>query len=540
VIAGATLRGHVFLVGLPGSGKTTVGRLAARRLGVRFVDLDEEVERSAGVPVGDLFAGRGEEAFRDLEAQALRAVASGPPAVVACGGGVVLREENRRALRASGTVVYLEAPVARLVASGVVGTPGRPLLRSENDLARLAAEREPLYRDVAHVVVDAQGSPPAVADRVLDAASPAGPAGGAPAGEARVETAAGAYAVWVGRGLLPRAAELLPPGVRAEKAFVVADREVADRFLEPMAGSLGAAGARVVHLSIPPGEAAKTLSVAEALYRQLALQEAHRDDLVVALGGGAAGDVAGFVAATYMRGLPVLQVPTTLTGQVDAAIGGKTAVNLPEGKNLVGAFHQPVAVVADVETLASLPEAAFRSGLGEVAKVALTLDLELLSLLERDAGPVVQRRPDALEEVVLRCARAKAGVVSRDERDASERLVLNYGHTLGHALERLDGFAGRSHGEAVAVGMAFAARLAESRGLAAPGLAARHARLLASLGLPGAEPVPDPAAAVAAMRLDKKHRAGIRFVLLEDVGRPVVVEDVAEEEITLALEAMGR
>jgi 3-dehydroquinate synthetase/shikimate kinase len=512
VTAGASVAGHVFLIGLPGSGKTTVGRLAARRLGVRFVDLDEEVQRSAGVPVGDLFAGRGEEAFRDLETQALRAVASGPPAVVACGGGVVLRDENRRTLRASGTVVYLDAPVARLVASGVVGTPGRPLLRSEDDLARLAAEREPLYRGAAHVVVDAEGSPPSVADRVLEAAAPAGTTGRATAGEARVETAAGAYAVWVGRGLLARAAELLPPGVRGEKAFVVADREVAERFLEPLAGSLGAAGAR----------------------------EAHRDDLVVALGGGAAGDVAGFVAATYMRGLPVLQVPTTLTGQVDAAIGGKTAVNLPEGKNLVGAFHQPVAVVADVETLASLSEAEFRSGLGEVAKVALTLDLELLSLLERDAGPVVERRPDALEEVVLRCARAKAGVVSRDERDADERLVLNYGHTLGHALERLEGFAGRSHGEAVAVGMAFAARLAESRGLAAPGLAARHARLLASLGLPGAEPVPDPAAAAAAMRLDKKHRAGIRFVLLEDVGRPVVVDDVAEEEIALELSGMGR
>ena len=199
------------------------------------------------------------------------------------------------------------------------------------------------------------------------------------------------------------------------------------------------------------------------------MQEAHRDDAVVALGGGAVGDLAGFVAATYMRGVPFVQVPTTLTAQVDAAIGGKTAVNLPEGKNLVGAFHQPVGVVADVATLATLPDREFRSGLAEVAKYALSLDLELLDQLESDPAPVLARDPSALEAVVARCVRAKAAVVSVDERDAGRRLVLNYGHTLGHALERSDAFAGRSHGEAVAVGMVFAARMSERFGRARRG-----------------------------------------------------------------------
>ncbi len=219
-----------------------------------------------------------------------------------------------------------------------------------------------------------------------------------------------------------------------------------------------------MHLPVPAGEEAKTLQVYEALLHQLATQEAHRDDLVVALGGGAVGDVAGFVASTYMRGVPFVQVPTTLLAQVDAAIGGKTAVNLPEGKNLAGTFFQPRVVIADVGTLATLPERDFRSGLAEVAKYGLTLDAELLELLERDPAPVVARDPATLEWIVTRCVAAKASTVAEDEHDSGRRLILNYGHTIGHALERLEAFAGRSHGEAVAVGMMFAARLAEARG----------------------------------------------------------------------------
>jgi 3-dehydroquinate synthase len=240
-----------------------------------------------------------------------------------------------------------------------------------------------------------------------------------------------------------------------------------------------------------------------------------------------------------MRGVPFVQVPTTLTGQVDAAIGGKSAVNLPEGKNLVGAFHQPVAVLADVTTLATLPEREFRSGLAEVAKYALTLDLDLLASLEADPGPLLGREAATLEPLVARCVRAKAGVVGKDERDEAGRLVLNYGHTLGHALERLDAFAGRSHGEAIAVGMVFAARLSETMGRAPRGLVARHARLLSSLGLEPDAPLPPTDDVVDAMRMDKKYRNGVRFVLLEDVGRPFVEDDVPQDVVRTTLEAMG-
>lgn len=346
------------------------------------------------------------------------------------------------------------------------------------------------------------------------------------------------YDVTIGEGVLARATEHLPPMPAAERAFVIADAAVAERYLATLAEGLEDARLRTVHLSVPQGEDAKTVQVMTALHRQLATQEAHRSDPVFALGGGSVGDLAGFVAATYMRGVPFVQVPTTLTAQVDAAIGGKSAVNLPEGKNLVGAFHQPVGVVADVSTLATLPEREYRSGLAEVAKYALTLDLELLASLEADPSPVLRREPAALERLVARCVRAKASVVRGDERDEGGRLVLNYGHTLGHALERLDAFASRSHGEAVATGMVFAARLSEATGRAPDGLVARHVRLLSSLGLDPGAPLPPPEEVLGAMRMDKKYRGGVRFVLLEDVGRPFVDDGVPEDAVRAALEAM--
>jgi 3-dehydroquinate synthase len=347
------------------------------------------------------------------------------------------------------------------------------------------------------------------------------------------------YDVVVGSGVLAHAGEHLPDMPGARRAFVVADAGVAGRYFEPLAAGLGEGGLEAVVLTVPAGEGAKTLTVYGTVLHQLASQEAHRDDPVVALGGGATGDVAGFVASTYMRGVPFIQVPTTLTAQVDAAIGGKTAVNLPEGKNLVGTFAQPRVVLADVETLSTLSDRDYRSGLAEVAKYGLTLDLELLAQLETDPGPLLARDPGALEPLVARCAAAKAATVAEDERDTGARLILNYGHTLGHALERLDGFEGRSHGEAIAVGMMFAARLSERRGLCEPGLSGRTARLLRSLGLDLDGALPGPDETIEAFRLDKKFRGGVRFVLLADVGRPVVVEDVPEAQLRNVLEEMG-
>ena len=355
----------------------------------------------------------------------------------------------------------------------------------------------------------------------------------------QVEVPGKGYEVVVGAGILPAVDSVLPSFPRAEKAFVVSDLIVGEILFPQLSEGLQRAGLSPVHLSVPQGEEAKTLQTIDALYRQLAVQEAHRDDVVVALGGGAVGDLSGFLAATYMRGMPVVQVPTTLTAQVDASIGGKTAVNLPEGKNLVGAFHQPSAVVADVLSLASLSDRDFRSGMAEVAKYGLTLDLELLSLLETDLTPITARSPGVMEELVGRCAEAKGRVVSADERDSGERLFLNYGHTLGHALERLDSFAGRSHGEAIAVGMVFAARLSEAMGMSDEGLVARTTRLLNSIGLDVTGPLPVAEEIVDVFKLDKKYHGGVRFVLLAGVGEPRVVEDVPQDLVVAQLKEMG-
>jgi 3-dehydroquinate synthase len=347
------------------------------------------------------------------------------------------------------------------------------------------------------------------------------------------------YDVVIGTGIISSVDDHLPALDGAAQAFVVSDRDVADRWFAPLAAGLQRRTLQPVLLTVPVGEEAKSLQVYGTLLHQLATQEAHRDDLVIALGGGAVGDLAGFVASTYMRGVPFVQVPTTLTAQVDAAIGGKTAVNLPEGKNLVGTFSQPLAVLADVGTLEGLSDRDYRSGLAEVAKVALTLDIELLDLLERESAAVLARKLEVLEGIVARCVAAKARTVAHDERDAGARMVLNYGHTLGHALERLDAFAGRTHGEAIALGMVFAARLAAARGLCAPEIATRTDRLLRSLGLEAGVGLPPAEDVLAAFRMDKKYRGGVRLVLLEDVGRPTVVEDVPEAELREILHEMG-
>ena len=511
----------VYLVGMPGAGKSVVGKELAGRLGVPFVDLDTEIERPAGKPVSEIFAEVGEAGFRAMEAAALTGASAQDPGVVACGGGVVLEPANRITLRNTGIAVFLDVPLAQLQAR-VRPAADRPLIRSQGDMERLLAEREPLYREFAAHVVEGSGTP---------ARGRGGHRRGAALVRVTVEVPGHPYDVVVGSGVLAHAGEHLPDLPGARRAFVLADANVAGRYYEPLAAGLGAGGLEAVLLTVPPGEGAKTLAVYETLLHQLATQEAHRDDPVVALGGGATGDLAGFVASTYMRGVPFVQVPTTLTAQVDAAIGGKTAVNLPEGKNLVGTFAQPRAVLADVDALATLSDRDYRSGLAEVAKYALTLDLDLLAQLESDPGPVLARDADALESLVARCAAAKAATVARDERDTGARLILNYGHTLGHALERLDGFAGRSHGEAIAMGMMFAARLSELRGLAEPGLSGRTARLLRSLGLEPEGPLPAAAETIDTFRLDKKFREGARFVLLQDVGKPVVVENIPESQL---------
>jgi shikimate kinase/3-dehydroquinate synthase len=359
-----------------------------------------------------------------------------------------------------------------------------------------------------------------------------------------VTTAHGGYPVWIARGLLGRLDELLPPLPGAEAAAVVFAPPVAH--LADRAGqALARLGLAVHPLQVPAGEDAKRLQVVAGLYERLARVPTHRADPVVAVGGGATTDAAGFAAATWLRGVPLVNLPTTLLGMVDAAIGGKTGVDLPAGKNLVGAFHQPVAVVADLDALAGLPPVELRSGLAEVAKAGLVGDPDLVAALAAAAAPAAAGDPDALAPLVEAAVRVKAAVVGADEREAAggegpvSRAILNYGHTLGHALERLAGYQGLRHGEAVALGMVFAARVAEAVGLAAPGLARGHVELLRALGLPVGAVRLDPEEVLAAMATDKKHHRGLRLVLLREVGRPMVVPAPDREVLVAAIRSLA-
>jgi 3-dehydroquinate synthase len=365
----------------------------------------------------------------------------------------------------------------------------------------------------------------------------------APVARVQVPTGGGGYPVLIGTGLVDRLDELLPELPGAEAAAVVAPRPVA-AVAARVGRALGRRGLAVHHLEVPAGEEAKRLEVVAGLYERLAAVPTRRADPVVAVGGGATTDVAGFAAATWLRGVPLVNVPTTVLGMVDAAVGGKTGVDLPAGKNLVGAFHQPAAVVADLDTLAGLPAAEVRSGLAEVAKAGLAGDPALAEALRRSAGPAVAADPDALAPLVEGAVRVKAAVVAADEReDAADgrvgRLILNYGHTLGHALERLAGYRGLRHGEAVALGMVFAARVAEAVGLARPGLAAGHVELLAALGLPVGGARLDPDQVLAAMATDKKHRGGLRLVLLRAPGQPEVVTAPDRQVLVAAIGSLA-
>jgi 3-dehydroquinate synthase len=315
-------------------------------------------------------------------------------------------------------------------------------------------------------------------------------------------------------------------------AFVVADTNVTAH-ARSAAEALAAAGFRTALETLPPGEAQKSLTVASGLYDRLAELHADRRTLVAAVGGGVIGDLAGFVAATYNRGLPLLMVPTTLLAMVDSSVGGKVAVNHPRAKNLIGTFHQPVGVWIDTAWLATLPEREYRSGLAEVVKYGVILDADFFAYLEAERAAVLRREPAAVRQVVTRCCRLKADVVEKDEREETGlRAVLNYGHTFAHAFETAAGYGGWLHGEAVAAGMVCAGRLAERRGLIGPETTARQVRLLEAFGLPVA-PQPWPAEALlATMRSDKKALAGrLRFVLPRRLGEVALFDDVPEADV---------
>ncbi len=350
----------------------------------------------------------------------------------------------------------------------------------------------------------------------------------------QVDLGARSYPLWIGSGLLG-APERWQTALHGRHVLIVSNSTVAPLYLQRVQSTLH--DRTVDTLILPDGESFKTLQQVERIFAALAAMGATRDACVIALGGGVVGDTAGFAAACWMRGIDVLQMPTTLLAMVDSSVGGKTGVNLPAGKNLVGAFHQPCAVLADVDTLQTLDARDYRAGLAEAVKHSALGDADFLHRLETLVEPLNRRDGDALSEVIAHSCAFKAGVVARDETERGERALLNFGHTFGHALETACGYGTLKHGEAVAIGMLQAAKLSARLGMADAADARRLETLLRHLGLPTAPPPADPDALLAHMRLDKKNRGGqLRLILWRGIGRAEIIDDVAEADVRQVLQ----
>jgi len=359
--------------------------------------------------------------------------------------------------------------------------------------------------------------------------------------EISVNLAARAYRIVVGAGAIGTVGSELAKLSRGRRVALVSDAGIRAQHGSLVVEGLRGAGFEVAEILLPPGEQAKTFEVARLGWDRLLDAGCDRTSTVIALGGGAVGDLAGFIAATYMRGIDFVQVPTTLLAQVDASIGGKTAIDHPRAKNLIGAFHQPRLVVVDPAVLTTLPESEFRSGLAEVIKHGIVLDARYFEDLEQELPPLLQRDLSTLERFVAGSCRIKAAVVERDETEAELRHVLNYGHTIGHALEAVTGFGRFTHGEAVSLGIVAEARVAERLGIASARTTERQVNLLRSAGLPVHGLGAAPAAVLEALSRDKKSRDGrVPFVLAPEIGAFRLVFDVPPATVRETLEELAR
>ena len=569
---------RVVLIGFSATGKSVLAPYVAELLGWRSVDLDQEIEHAAARPIPAIFEQEGEVGFRARERAAVRDATALDGAVIATGGGVWLDPENRTVLADSGFVITLEARPTTILARYAETEQGRPEVRPllagadpRRRVEALKAQRQPFYAladftlhtdeleigELVDEIVAAveRGAARALASDSRLHAMRDGPGVDPPPAidhgpdvACVVDAGSSRYPVYTGWDVLRRLGDVFDRLRLSRRVFLVADGAVLEDHGETAALALRESGRQVFSYRVEPGEASKSLECLGDLYTWLAERRAERSDVILALGGGVTTDLAGAAAATYLRGMPLVHAPTTMLGMVDAAIGGKVAVDLPSGKNLVGAFYQPRAVVADLSTLATLPRRELRSGYAEVIKHALIRDPAMLDALEARAETLLhpaEARDEAVKaafiaDMIRRNQQIKAQVVSADERESDLRAILNYGHTLGHAIEAVTGFRELLHGEAVAIGLVAAAEIGHAMGLIDEALLTRHRTLLARFGLPTEmRRRLDADDLVEAMSRDKKVVGGRqRWVLLESAGAAIVRDDIPQAVVLDAIDAV--
>jgi shikimate kinase/3-dehydroquinate synthase len=527
---------NLILTGFMGTGKITVGREVAQRLSLPFVDMDMEIETRAGKTIPRIFAEDGEATFREMEAALCEELGKQGGLVIATGGGALVDPINRAVLTRSGTVVCLACEVQEIVRRlGKGGNSDRHLHDAADphaEISRLLESRREAYTSIPWQIDTTGLSVEETTEQAIQFAGVVTLPVGYPSGE---------YSIHIGEGLLAHVGEAMhstgvPDGNRIA---VVSNPVVAHLYGAQVEQVLRSAGFEPLACTVPDGEQHKTLATVHSLYEQFLAAGLDRSSTVLSLGGGVTGDIAGFAAATYLRGLRFAQVPTTILAMADASVGGKTGVDLPQGKNLVGAFKQPALVVMDPAVLATLPPEEIRSGAAEVIKHGVIGSPELFAELEARAGVLSSWWEGSGVSWIVRALRVKTDIVEQDPYEGGRRAVLNLGHTVGHGLERLSGYTLR-HGEAVGIGMVAATRVAAELGWADRSLAERIEAALAAWGLPVRCPPFDVAAIWGAMSQDKKQRGGtLRWVLPRAVGEVAVTADVPPMVVRSILRDLG-
>lgn len=548
----------IVLVGIMGSGKTSVGRRLASRLGLEFVDADSEIEAAAGMTISEIFARDGEAYFRDGERRVIARLLDERQRVVATGGGAYMNAQTREKIARKGVSIWLNAQLDVLM-KRLRKRTNRPLLQNsdpEGTLRKLLEVRNPVYALSDLSVVSGDGPHDMVVEHVIEAldaklsilpkfsAKPAA----SPQAQVHVELAGREYDIFIGRDLVIHAGDYIHAMAPKSACAIVTDENVAKHYLEPLKASLDRHNIRHAQIILPPGEGTKSIENFSRVCNDVIAARMERGDLMIALGGGVIGDLTGFAASCVRRGMRFVQIPTTLLSQVDSSVGGKTAINSPHGKNLIGAFYQPALVLADTGALDSLPEREFRAGYAEVMKYGVIDDPAFFTWLESNWRGVFARGPELTEAIRKSCA-SKAAVVARDETEQGDRALLNLGHTFGHALESLTHFnsARLVHGEGVAIGIACATRFSARLGHMQGQEASRVEAHLRTTGLPSritqiAGWNSNADEILNAMYQDKKVRQGaLTFILARGIGQsfiargvePNLVRDFLEDELRL-------
>jgi shikimate kinase / 3-dehydroquinate synthase len=521
---------NLILTGFMGTGKTTVGQLIAQRLGRAFIDTDRWIEERAGKPVAAIFAEDGEDRFRAWEVAACEALSKPQGLIIATGGWTLGPQQNRKAMQRGGRVLCLWAEPDAIL-TRLTDKSDRPLLAGDDRAAKLRdllKQREEVYRSFAWQIDTTKLD---VAEVILHVMTLYGSISGSAEPDAfYLPMGERGNAVLLGAGLLESIGPLLRArGLRGTVALI-GDSNVIEQHGDRVYQSLMLSGFEVAPLRVPAGEESKTLETAGVLYEQLVQSGLERSGVIVALGGGVIGDLSGFVAATYLRGVPWVNCATTLLAMVDASIGGKTGVDLPSGKNLVGAFHPPLLTISDMTVLRTLPEREFQSGMAEVIKSGVIGDVELFEMIECGSTDV--------QDIIRRSIQVKVEVVREDPYERGRRAALNLGHTIGHGIEAASQFLLR-HGEAIGIGMIAEAKIAERKGLAQAGLSDRIEAVIEKVGLPTRYANLETDTIVKLMRSDKKKQLGrLKFALPRAIGEMVIGVDVKDELVREVIEAV--